>query len=846
MGTGTPARDASGMRISCPGCGTSISVGAGACPLCELPLRGQAAQDLWHIDTDLLRLTRLRTQVLHRLYESAARPHAAYAAQAQPSGTYVGRTAGPHADRVVAGAAFAAGSAQGVDGAGGGRSRAGRDVSRFGVRNVLLVLGGALLGVAALAFTVISWGSLGMGARALVLLSFTALALGAVWPLARRGLTATAETLAMLGLGLVVLEGYAAYAGDLFGLGSLDGRWYAVVAASVLTVGWGLYGRVAPLRLTGPQTVVLGQAPLPLVAFAVDVSASWMGLALVLLSAADLGVRRLADGRDGAVGVRAVAGLCGLFSGTAGIFLALAVSYRPDHGDSEASVAAVLLVAAAVAMGWAVLAERLVAAAAGLTFTAAVTVLLPYTWTASTGAAVAVIVMALALWPLPVPLRRPAAGGAATILGLAVLWIAPDVIVAAFSPLQFVVDRWTAESERLFLALPRWTDPSAPFVLGILAAALLLVRRRAAVPPVAASAVLSAIVVAQPPYAVTLAVAVGLVAALTAWTVLDERVRAIAGGTAVAAGLWAVAASLLTRPATIAVLAALTLIGVACIAATHAEESGDRKTVFGVLDGAVAATVVAFGGLVAASGLASGVGTEWAAFGVLAAAGVGLLAAAWARSFAAEAAGWAVAVAGVAMAAGNAAFLSVALAVAGVLAFADALRDGHRQAGLAGSALLLAAWWVRLGSAEITVPEAYTAPISLALLAIGTVRRSRRPGLSSWVAYGPALASTLLPSVLAAWADPAGPRPVLLAVAALAVTLVGARARLQAPLLLGGATLLLVAARALGPYAARAVLDLPGWFPIAFAGLVVLVVGATYERRLRDLRRLHAVVSRLG
>ncbi|MFC6883618.1 MULTISPECIES: SCO7613 C-terminal domain-containing membrane protein [Actinomadura] len=718
---------------------------------------------------------------------------------------------------------------------------------------MLLVLGGALLGVAALAFTVISWGSLGMGARALVLLSFTALALGAVWPLARRGLAATAETLAMLGLVLVVLEGYAAYAGDLFGLGSLDGRWYAVIAASVLTVGWGLYGRVAPLRLTGPQTVVLGQSPLPLAAFAVDVSASWMGMALVLLSAADLGVRRLAAGREGAVSVRAVAGLCGVSSGAAGIFLALAVSYRPDHGDSEASVAAVLLVAAAVAMGWAVLAERLVAAAAGLTFTAAVTVLLPYTWTAATGAAVAVTVMASALLLLPVPLRRPAAGGAATVLGVAVLWIAPDVVVAAFSPLQFVVDRWTAESERLFLTLPRWTDPSAPFVLGILAAALLLVRRRAAVPPVAASAVLSAIVVAQPPYAVTLALAVGLVAALaalTVWTVLDERVRAIAGGTAVAAGLWAAAASLLTRPATISVLAALTLIGVACVAATHAEAragaGGGRRTAFGVLDGAVAATVVAFGGLVAASGLASGIGREWAAFGVLAAAGVGLLAAAWARSVAAETAAWAVAVAGVAMAAGNAAFLSVALAVAGVLAFADALRDGRRHAGLAGSALLLAAWWVRLGSADITVPEAYTAPITLALLAIGLARRSRRPELSSWAAYGPALASTLLPSVLAAWADPAGPRPVLLAVAALAVTLAGARARLQAPLLLGGATLLLVAVRALGPYAARVVLDLPGWFPIAFAGLVVLVVGATYERRLRDLRRLHAAVSRLG
>jgi len=37
----------------------------------------------------------------------------------------------------------------------------------------------------------------------------------------------------------------------------------------------------------------------------------------------------------------------------------------------------------------------------------------------------------------------------------------------------------------------------------------------------------------------------------------------------------------------------------------------------------------------------------------------------------------------------------------------------------------------------------------------------------------------------------------------------------------------------------------PRWVPIAVIGVLLLAVGATYEARLRDLRKLRTALSRL-
>jgi ABC-type sulfate transport system permease component len=38
---------------------------------------------------------------------------------------------------------------------------------------------------------------------------------------------------------------------------------------------------------------------------------------------------------------------------------------------------------------------------------------------------------------------------------------------------------------------------------------------------------------------------------------------------------------------------------------------------------------------------------------------------------------------------------------------------------------------------------------------------------------------------------------------------------------------------------------LPRWLPLAVAGLILLILGATYEQRRRDVRRLRASLGRM-
>jgi hypothetical protein len=152
----------------------------------------------------------------------------------------------------------------------------------------------------------------------------------------------------------------------------------------------------------------------------------------------------------------------------------------------------------------------------------------------------------------------------------------------------------------------------------------------------------------------------------------------------------------------------------------------------------------------------------------------------------------------------------------------------------AGTATALAATWAWLSVADVTLLEAYTLPAAAVALAAGASTRRRRPRPSSWLAFGPGLAVALLPSLAAAVGGGGSARPLLLTGAALLVVLAGARTRLQAPLVLGGGTLVVLGLDALGPVAAQ----LPRWVTIGAAGLLLLWLGATAERRLARLREL--------
>ncbi|MFD5762073.1 hypothetical protein ACFWIZ_44765, partial [Streptomyces sp. NPDC127044] len=171
------------------------------------------------------------------------------------------------------------------------------------VQNVLLVLGGALLTIAAIAFTLVSWGRMGIAGRALVLGAVTLAALGSPVLLLRHRLRSTAEAVAGLGLALTVLDVYALHE---VALPDTNGLGYAAIASALLAALWTAYGlalggtrrstgeAAAPARLTLrlplPTALAAAQLPLILWAAAADAGAPVMTGALLVTAALDTAV----------------------------------------------------------------------------------------------------------------------------------------------------------------------------------------------------------------------------------------------------------------------------------------------------------------------------------------------------------------------------------------------------------------------------------------------------------------------------------------------------------------------------------------------------------------------------
>ncbi|MFV2021232.1 SCO7613 C-terminal domain-containing membrane protein [Micromonospora sp. LOL_023] len=169
----------------------------------------------------------------------------------------------------------------------------------------------------------------------------------------------------------------------------------------------------------------------------------------------------------------------------------------------------------------------------------------------------------------------------------------------------------------------------------------------------------------------------------------------------------------------------------------------------------------------------------------------------------------------------------------------------HRPWPLAIAALVseIVAWWLLLAATEVSLTEAYTLPVALAALGVGWLALRARPQRSSWIGYGPGLAAALLPSlgsVLVADGQPL--RRLLLGTGAVLVVLAGSAYRRQAPVVVGGVVLAVLALREL-----VAVWDLfPRWGYLAVGGLALITLAVTYERRRRDLGRLRSAVSRMS
>lgn len=180
--------------------------------------------------------------------------------------------------------------------------------------------------------------------------------------------------------------------------------------------------------------------------------------------------------------------------------------------------------------------------------------------------------------------------------------------------------------------------------------------------------------------------------------------------------------------------------------------------------------------------------------------------------------------------------LSVVLALGSLTAAALSVQRHHRQLWWVAWGLGSAAWWSLLPLAHVTTVEAYTWPSVAVLLLVGVRRRARNPAMRSWRAYGLGLVGGLAPSVIASPLQEALMRTLVVTGVALACTLIGARARLKAPLAVGATALIVISVYQFSAYATV----IPRWVAVASVGALLFSIGATYDKRLRDLRRLRA------
>ncbi|MFF2655573.1 SCO7613 C-terminal domain-containing membrane protein [Streptomyces sp. NPDC058045] len=786
---------------------------------------------------------------------------------------------------------------------------AGAEVSGPGAQRVLLVLGGVLLAVAAVAFTVVGWGAMGIGGRSAVLAVVTLATAAAPVLLLRRALRSTAEVLAALALALTVLDAYAVHRVLLPDTGGLA---FTAVASAVLAAAWAGYGLSLPtLRLPGPAAVAVAQLPLFLGALAVDAGPVPTTAALLLTAAGDALALLIAGRR--AVRLAAASALCTV--GGLALLSALWLTWTSTTLPQSLQAALLLALTAALCL---TLAHRLPAptgpaekgvdgttpgavVAATLAGTALVAgvagvvrVPAPESWTWPLLLCTAALLLpAATATTLPTAIRRGLAAASLGLQALAVLSAVPLVAAVLLGPVSWLPRIWSgAPDDARAVTGAVWEagaghPVAADLVLLLAAATATVLARSAAAPPryrsgarwtaaaLGLCGLLAAPAALRLPYPTALALPLLLTAALLT---LAHRTpapapqppasgqgapasrparnsQATAGLAATATALLcateALGAALPSRPATLLVLAVLTALFTATAASTRPE------TAHGPGRAAAAAAVLCATALAGTGGAALDLAPHRTALLVLLVPAAAVLIAALlatrlaGRPAAAlrqtvELAAVPAALTAPVLAIGHPATLSAVLAGCAVLAAATAIRPDRRPAGPAAAVLFFAATWVRLAAWGVTLPEAYTGPVTVAGLAVGLLRRRQDRTVSSWTAYGAPLTATLVPSLVQVWASPHGPRPLLLGTAALLATLAGARARLQAPLVLGGTALGLVAVHELAPYVLRLVGVLPRWVLPALAGLLLLAVGATYERRLREARRVRDALGRMG
>lgn len=823
----------------CPDCRSPIPPGVVACPACALPLRGETAQRLFTTLT-------LADELLISL-------------RAAPAPVAAGSASGPYPASP--------------------RVPARRTLRVTSAPQILLALGAGCLLVAALVFLAVTWSVLGVGGRTATLVGFTLVAGGLAAAMARRGLGAGTQALALVAYGLLTLDVLGADRAGWFGDPSSADLLGLLGAVLVLTGSGGAVAarRTAVATLSCAELVAAIGAGLGTLGVAsVDrlPVAPALVLATLLPAALGLAARRLRMA-VAAIGSWAVAAASWLsLTG-----YALGRAFDDDHGwhalwvDREVwPLLAAAALAALCAAPWRALVPARVAALAVTHLLLTVALLAPAARLQATSLTLvaigllAVTGVASAVLPRPWGLVNAATQGvgATGVLGVTVLLVAEagGRLVDASGPVwtgsagdglpALVADvparqpaGWLLPLCVLALAGTGWVLARAWVRVGRGAAGVADLRVGAAV---LGGSVVAAVTLYPVPLWLVLGMLVALAGAFTTW--------------------WLATASTLT------LLPAAVSVAVAVGVSLHA----DRLSAVLLCAAASLASVVlvrarvpevAAAGGVALAGTVVGASWSWTAvagaapvwatlIGLLALGGLVLLTpytrARWACADSnlpltgleggAVVAALALGLAGVQQApAGEAeVWTAVYLTVSGAVVSTMSLRRDRRELAWAGGALLAAASWVRLWDLGVSSPEAYTLPSAALLVLAGLDRLRRDRSVGTMAALAPGLSLALVPTLLWALVDPVGLRPLLLGLGCLAMVLVGARLGWTAPLALGAAAGGVLLLRLAAPYVGDAV---PRWVLIAAAGAVLVALGATWERRLADARSVTTYVRDL-
>lgn len=311
-----------------------------------------------------------------------------------------------------------------------------------------------------------------------------------------------------------------------------------------------------------------------------------------------------------------------------------------------------------------------------------------------------------------------------------------------------------------------------------------------------------------------------------------------------AAGGAGLAGSLATRALTVATLAGAVAVGLT--AALGGRTRSARILGWGFASASAHALAYVIGA-------ALGMPSHWSAISVMAVAALALAAAAAVPKLrrvtargegpALEWSGYAGGLAALVLAARSLPHLTALVAAWGAVLGISAVRPG--RSGTQRRTLLwcalgfeLAAWWLVMQIADVGLIEAYTVPFAALALLVGLIELRHRPELGSWAAYGPALGAAFVPTLAVVLTTDTTPvRRVLLLLGAVATLIVGSRARQRAPVVVGSVVTAVAALHEL--------VTVSVWLIFIPIGVLLVVLGANYEKRRRDFMRLRGALGRM-